>query len=1151
MDELQSSLIVHEQKFQRHKGEEQALKVTYEGGRGRGRGRGAYRGRGRGRASTSFNKATVECYRCRKLGHFQYECPSWNKEEANYTELNEKDEMLLMSYVEMEDARREDAWFLDSGCSNHMCGDRGMFSKIDEGFQHFVKLGNNTKMKVEGKGSVKLVLNEIVHVVAEVYYVPELKNNLLSIGQLQERGLAILIKGGLCKIYHPNKGLIIQTNMTANRMFILFAQSQTSLHAKQDSCLHTSTQDDDLSLLWHRRYGHLSYKGLRTLQYKKMVHGLPNFSSSTTNCAHCIKGKQHRDPIPKKSTWRATQKLELIHADICGPITPVSNSGKRYVLCFIDDYSRKAWSYYLVVKSEALNHFKAFKSMVEKETGLEIKCLRTDRGGEFTSGEFNEFCKHHGIKRQLTTAYTPQQNGVAERKNRTVMNMVRSMLSDKKIPKTFWPEAVNWTIYVLNRCPTLAVKDVTPEEMWSGVKPSVGYFRVFGCMAHVHVPSVRRTKLDDKSFICVLLGVSEESKGYRLYDPIAKKIVVSRDVIFEEEKQWDWDESYSDQILIDLEWGEASEVESEEEEEEEETQSENFEGETGECVVASGEEARVERTENVDGREGRRVRFTPAWTEDYVSGEGLSGDEDEANMAMLVTDDPLYYEEAVKSAHWREAMDCEIKSIEKNKTWTLADLPVGAKKIGVKWVYKTKFNELGEIEKHKARLVAKGYSQKHGVDYKEVFAPVARLETVRMVVACAAQRNWKIYQLDVKSAFLHGELSEDVYIEQPRGYEMKENENKVYKLHKALYGLKQAPRAWFSRLEAHFVNEGFEGCPNEQTLFTKRSKEGKILIVSVYVDDLIYTGDDEDMLSSFKRSMMKAFEMTDLGKMRFFLGIEVSQQSNGIFICQKKYAVEVLKRFGMFESNEVNSPIIPGCKLNKDEHGIKIDESYYKQVVGSLMYLTATRPDMMYSVSLISRYMANPTEFHLQAAKRILRYLKGTFDYGIMYKKGSSEELMAYTDSDYAGDTEDRKSTSGYVFLLSSGAVSWLSKKQPIVTLSTTEAEFVAAAGCASQAVWIRRVLEKLGYTQKKCIDIKCDNSSTIKLSKNPVMHGRSKHIDVRFHFLRELTKDGVIELTHCGTEEQIADLMTKPLKLDAFKKLRDLLGMCKAAELN
>lgn len=306
IDELQSSLIVHEQKFHRQSGEEQALKVSYEEkSGGRGHGRAALRGRGRGRQQ--FNKATVECFRCHKLGHFQYECPTWGK-EANYAEMDEQEEMLLMAYVEMNGAKREHLWFLDSGCSNHMCGDRSLFSELNEGFRQVVKLGNNTKMSVAGKGNVKLQINGFNHVVSNVFFIPELKNNLLSIGQLQEKGLAILIQAGQCRIYHPQRGLIIQTQMTVNRMFILLARSQTGKsQSSQEICFHTTSQD--VTHLWHCRLGHLSHRGLNTLQLKNMVHGLPKLSDSDIVCTDCLVGKQHRDPVPKRSTWRASQKL--------------------------------------------------------------------------------------------------------------------------------------------------------------------------------------------------------------------------------------------------------------------------------------------------------------------------------------------------------------------------------------------------------------------------------------------------------------------------------------------------------------------------------------------------------------------------------------------------------------------------------------------------------------------------------------------------------------------------------------------------------------------------------------------------------------------------------------------------------------------------
>jgi hypothetical protein len=456
--------------------------------------------------------------------------------------------------------------------------------------------------------------------------------------------------------------------------------------------------------------------------------------------------------MPKHSNWRANQKLELIHADICGPISPKSNNGKRYILCFIDDFSRNSWAFLLATKSEAFIYFKKFKAMVEKETLLHVKCLRTDRGGEFTSSEFNEFCSQQGIKRQLTTAYTPQQNGVAERKNRTVMNMVRSILSGKGIPKPFWPEAVNWAFYVLNRCPTYALTDITPHEAWSGTKPSVDHFRVFGCLAHVHVPDVKRSKLDNKSFVCALLGMSDESKGYRLFDPLNKKIVVSKDVIFEEDKQWDWDVAYEEKILTDLVWGDRegtsedgddsddnhgdesgereAEINGEEGEENEEHRhivcedDENAEreeeeaelndptvcmlpvGRIGEQVNPTARTRPSERREMTDGEidanptvriqsdresdqltcgvhptaqnmadgenelltsgdnptadmqsygesglltSGRRERGPPVWMQDYVTGEDLS--EYESNMALIMSSDPIYFEDAVKVKH--------------------------------------------------------------------------------------------------------------------------------------------------------------------------------------------------------------------------------------------------------------------------------------------------------------------------------------------------------------------------------------------------------------------------------------------------------------------------------------------------------------------
>ncbi|PRQ55986.1 putative RNA-directed DNA polymerase [Rosa chinensis] len=683
--------------------------------------------------------------------------------------------------------------------------------------------------------------------------------------------------------------------------------------------------------------------------------------------------------------------------------------------------------------------------------------------------------------------------------------MVRSMLKTSRIPKEFWPEAVNWSVHVLNRSPTVAVKHMTPEEAWSNRKPTVDHFRVFGCVAYSHVPDERRRKLDDKGVKCIFLGSS-----------------------------WDWSRIGQQQVPLIADEGRVDSETNHKLEAPNESPS----------PVAARSPSEVQPVSPRSPR-AQRERKRPAWMMDYESGGDLIDDEAIAHLALFSDCDPITYKEAAKETKWREVMDAEMNSIEKNDTWELTKLPKGQQSIGVKWVYKTKLRQDGEVDKYKARLVAKGYKQKFGVDYQEVFAPVAKLDTVWMVLCLAAQNSWPVYQLDVKSAFLHGELEEEVYINQPPGYVKQVFENQVYRLKKALYGLKQAPRAWYSHIDAFFVKEGFCKCPYEHTLYTKLGDDGRILVMCLYVDDLIYTSNNSLMLDAFKKSMMEEFDMTDLGLMRYFLGIEILQSSAGIFISQKKYALEVLERFKMGNCNSVCTPTEVGLKLTKNGSGKRVNATLYKQIVGSLMYLTTTRPDIMFAVSMVSRYMEKPMEDHLVAVKRILRYLKGTADLGIFYKKFQSSNLCGFTDSDYAGDMDDRKSTSGFVFMMGSGAISWSAKKQQIVTLSTTEAEFVAAASSSCQAIWLRRMLGVLQNQQQSPTIIYCDNSSSIKLSKNSVLHGRSKHIDVRYHFLRDLMKEGAIELVYCPSNDQVADILTKPLKSAVFVKLRGELGMC------
>jgi hypothetical protein len=489
-------------------------------------------------------------------------------------------------------------------------------------------------------------------------------------------------------------------------------------------------------------------------------------------------------------------------------------------------------------------------------------------------------------------------------------------------------------------------------------------------------------------------------------------------------------------------------------------------------------------------------------------------------------------------------MEEEIHAIQKNDTWELTTLPSNQKAIGVKWVYKIKHTAEGEVSRYKVRLVAKGYKQKYDINYKEVFAPVARLDTVRLLIALASHHNWKTYQLTVKSVFLNGILEEEVYVQQLEGFIMEGEESKVYRLKKALYGLKQVPRAWNARIDGYLHQNGFTKCPYEHAVYMKKNHRGEFLIICLYVDDLLYTGNNSEMFKEFKQSMFREFEMMDNGLMSYFLGIEVKQQHYGIFISQKKYMKEILEKFKMESCNSVNSPVETSIKLSKEGDDRVIEPTLYKSLVGRLRYLTITRLDTVYGVGLVSRYMEQPMQTQWLAAKRILRYIKGTINLGLFYVYSDGAKFVGYLDSDWECDQDERKSTTGYVFYFSSSTFSWTSKKQAIVALSTCEVEYVAASSTVCEAIWLMNLLKELEHPQEEPIVIYVDNQSAIKLAKNPVQHGRSKHIDTRYHFLREHVKQKTIELQYCHTTEQVADIFTKPLLGATFMRVRDMLGM-------
>lgn len=1104
IDELSGSLEAHEQrKMKRLESLEEALQVKttikeeksmyvqqpYGRGRGRGSGRGrgreesipventnqnrpTWRGRGRGAGRVGRgSRLDGKCFNCGKYGHFARDCRSNKRLTENVNmaeqEIDKGEEGVLLMAHKDGDSVSDTTWYLDTGASNHMTGYKHLFTELEEISGGNVSFGDASKVEVKGRGKIQfLQKNGQEGAIEDVYYVPNMKANIISMGQLLEKGYTVDMRDRIMNLKDRKGRSVAQVQMARNRMFKL------DLRKVSHKCLNVDVTDK--SLLWHMRFGHLNFGGLAELTKKNMVHGLPEMNYPKQFCEGCVLGKHTRKSFQKKAKYRAKEPLETVHTDICGPITPSSFSGRRYFMTFVDDYTRKTWVYFLNEKSEALNAFKNFKAEVEKTIGLKVKALRSDRGGEYTSDLFKRFCEEERIRRFMTAPYSPQQNGVAERKNRSILDMVRSMLKSKDMPKEFWAEAVRCAVYLQNRCPHSNLEDLTPQEAWNGQKPTVSHLRVFGSVSYAHVPDQRRKKLEDKSKKLVFIGYDEKTKGYRLYDPVEKKIIVSRDVEVNEASNWDWrkEKEYEDEEVptdlaipmpiisppkpTDPPYRSTSDDEEEEEE----------------------------------GPSQRRYRNL----------QDIYETTPEIHMVCLLADgENIAFVEAVKDEKWRHAMDEEIKSIEKNQTWEIADLPTGQKPIGVKWIYKKKCNAKGMVERYKARLVAKGYRQKAGIDYDEVFAPVARMDTIRLLITQVAQMKWPIYQMDVKSAFLNGTLEEEVYVEQPPGYAQVGQEKKVLKLKKALYGLKQAPRAWNTRIDTYFKQNGFMQCPYEHALYVKKSKIG-VMFVALYVDDLIFMGSNQKMVMEFKEVMKKEFEMTDLGLMKYFLGLEVKQTKTGIFICQEAYAKEILKRFNMEECKPVRTPMETGTKLSRFGGGDRVDASLYRSLVGCLRYLTCTRPDIAYSVGVISRFMEEPRQSHWKAVKRILRYIQGTKTVGLLYKRSDELKLVGYSDSDWCGDVDDRKSTTGYVFCLGSAAFTWLSKKQPIVTLSTCEAEYVAASYCVRHAVWLRKMVTELQLDRNEPAEIRVDNRSAIELAKNPVHHEQAHRCAVSFH---------------------------------------------------
>lgn len=1056
------------------------------------------------------------CFYCNTKGHWKRSCPKYLKDLKDGKV--EKGSHSGMFMIELHNTTTSDSWVLDTGCGTHICTVlQGLKEsrKLKHGELNLV-MGNRKITPVTKIGKFELMLKSGVRInLNNCCYSSEMTRNIISFHALFKDGYQfsfdnengdILVYSNDCFIFKasPCKGIYETVEcISDNGNVILNVGSSNEL---------------DKSKLWHSRLGHINKKRIAQLQKDGVLESF-DFKSDDV-CESCLLGKMTKSPFTG-TCERGEGLLDLVHTDVCGPFRSATKDGNRYYVTFTDDFSRYGYVYLIKHKSDTFEVFKRYQNEVENQLGRKIKVLRSDRGGEYLSIEFFDHLRNCGIVSQLTPPRTPQLNGVAERRNRTLLDMVRSMMCRATLPISFWGYALETAAHILNLVPTKKVSK-TPFEMWKGKRPSLGHIKIWGC--EVFVRREAQDKLETRSEKCIFVGYPKESFGYLFYRPKDNVVFVARRGTFLEREMISKEDSGS---KIDLE-------EIQDSADEEPIVNTDTQQEVVTPVEPDDISLPIRRTSSRVSKASQDPQF-------YY---GFHIEEDKISDSTLIDlNEPDNYKEAMASpeaAKWKEAMKSEIQSMYDNQVWNLVDTTPGLKTVGCKWIFKKKTDMDGKVHTYKARLVAKGYTQTHGIDYEETFSPVAKIKSIRIMLAIAAFHDYEIWQMDVKTAFLNGKLTEDVFMAQPEGFENAKYPKRVCKLQKAIYGLKQASRSWNLCFHEKVTQFGFSRSEDESCIYIKVSGSVVVFLV-LYVDDILLIGNDIPTLQSVKEWLGKCFAMKDLGDATFVLGIKIYRDRTRrlIGLSQDTYLDKILKRFKMENSKKGNLPLHHGIKISKDlcpktnEELDRMSRVPYASAVGSIMYaMTCTRPDVSFALSMVSRHQQNPGEGHWTAVKNILKYLRNTKDRFLVY--GGEEELRVtgYSDASFQTDKDDSRSQSGWVFLLNGGAVTWKSSKQDTVADSTCESEYIAACEASKEAIWMRNFIGDLGVvpTVQDPIEIFCDNESAVALTKEPKDHGKSKHIERKYHFVRSKVEEGHVIVKHIRSEDNPADPFTKAL---------------------
>ena len=1126
-----------------------------------------------------------------------------NEHQTGSKFMTEEDFVCLMSKIRQSNyPEGSSSWILDSGCTAHMTFDKSMFDTYESIADASVEMGTKCTTKVVGRGSITTKIqcgsSFEIRKLENVLHVPSFGYSLLSVSTMDKKGFRTTFGDKKCVVSKGSS--ILASGKLDGSLYVIHTESNSTLGSALVASLST----------WHERMAHVDVRGIVQMADKGIVHGLRLLDKKKdTTCEGCAQGKAHRSTIPRQRlSQRANNLLDRVHSDVCGPIEVPSLGGSRYFVTFIDECSNWVTVFLLKRKSEVVKCYFEFESYAERQTGRKIRIIRSDRGGEYLNDSLEGHLKNRGIVHELTTAYTPHQNGIAERFNRTCMNLVRSMLHHRNVPKCFWAEALATAVYVRNRVTSSSLpSDITPYHLWHKDTPNVGHLRVFGCKCWYTLPLGSVRKLDIRGKPAVFVGYAEWCKAYKLIDQETGKVVISRDVVFDEKStgeyklifdsvELDHSEMYKlseEKIGVDIEEeaeimnaedssgiaepGQGAELSTADESQNagDVEDADRFEVGTDVSTDPVADDLESDETGSAAAkvtRSGRVSKPPGSWWRAYSAHVQYS-----ALISTATKPLPTSFKQAVNgpdSRFWLQGIKSELESLKKYKTWKVVPRSTAKdrKVLTTRWVFveKQKIDENGNISLFpKARNVVRGFEQVQGVDYLETFAPVVKYTSVRTLCSIVAEQDLEMHLMDANTAFLNGIIEEDIFIEIPEGVEITEEDVKhlgldnlndidsmdlVCKLEKSMYGTKQAPRCWNKKINSVLLDQlEFERSEADPCLYVKHDSKG-IMVIAMYVDDMILVAKTRSQISWMKSMLCSNFEMKDLGEAKFCLGMEITRnrREKKLWLTQEGYMNKIMERFGMLECKPVATPMVePKSPYERLEEISVQDEKAegvpYREAVGSLMYLMiCTRPDIAYAVGKVARFCESPKMKHWVAVKRILRYVKGTCNVGLRYEGMKVGSAFGYCDSDWAGDVSDRKSTSAYVFMMSGSAVSWCSKKQTIVATSSCEAEYVSMTMACKEAVWFNRLISSIltNYDASKPIEVFSDSQSAIKLGTNESINKRNKHIDISFHYVRDTISNGKVSFGYIATAHMVADMLTKPLERIKFEQLKHLCGL-------